>query len=427
MKKLIVALFVLLSQNIFAQSGWQRVNFDSKYKLTNVYFFNETTGIVTGYCDEVIFPYSVNAKVFRTTNGGVNWNSVGGSGFGIVSDINFFNSSYGFYSTDGPGLNIIMYTSNGGANWHGSIRENSHDSYQTLYCSSIINNVTAYAGSKQGKILKTTNSGINWDYVITTPFSSNVGKIAFYDNLTGYVFDESFFESYKTTDGGATWQPSLSPGFVKKINYLSQDTLIALASNSYYRSSNGGATWQGRSLGASIDANDMYYFNRSKIVAVGSGVPGAMGVVNVTTNGGVNWISTAVDNSQALNAVSFGSSNVGFAVGDSGRIYKTITGGITNINEQPETPLSYSLSQNYPNPFNPSTRINYELRNSNYVTLKVFNLLGKEVAQLINEKQNAGSYAVDFNSTEFNLPSGIYFYTLSAGEFKETRKMVLIK
>jgi hypothetical protein len=89
--------------------------------------------------------------------------------------------------------------------------------------------------------------------------------------------------------------------------------------------------------------------------------------------------------------------------------------------------VDYSLSQNYPNPFNPSTRINYELRNTNYVSLKVFNSTGKEVATLINEKQNAGSYAVDFNSTEFNLPSGIYFYTLNAGEFKETRKMILIK
>ncbi len=90
-------------------------------------------------------------------------------------------------------------------------------------------------------------------------------------------------------------------------------------------------------------------------------------------------------------------------------------------------PDNFSLSQNYPNPFNPSTRINYELRNTNYVTLKVFDLLGKEVASLVNEKQNAGSYAVDFNSSEFNLPSGIYFYTLNAGEFKETKKMVLVK
>ncbi|MBS1493405.1 MAG: T9SS type A sorting domain-containing protein [Bacteroidetes bacterium] len=89
--------------------------------------------------------------------------------------------------------------------------------------------------------------------------------------------------------------------------------------------------------------------------------------------------------------------------------------------------VSYKLYQNFPNPFNPTTKINYELKITNFVSLKVFDLLGQEVATLVNEKQNAGNYAVDFNSTDFNLPSGIYFYTLNAGKFNETRKMILIK
>ncbi|MBS1494794.1 MAG: T9SS type A sorting domain-containing protein [Bacteroidetes bacterium] len=90
-------------------------------------------------------------------------------------------------------------------------------------------------------------------------------------------------------------------------------------------------------------------------------------------------------------------------------------------------PENFSLSQNYPNPFNPSTVIHYQLSVARFTTLRIFDLQGKEVATLVNEKQNPGSYAVDFNSAEFNLPSGIYFYTLNAGEFKETRKMILVK
>ncbi|MBS1494805.1 MAG: T9SS type A sorting domain-containing protein [Bacteroidetes bacterium] len=89
--------------------------------------------------------------------------------------------------------------------------------------------------------------------------------------------------------------------------------------------------------------------------------------------------------------------------------------------------INYVLEQNYPNPFNPTTKINYEIKSSGFISLKVFDLLGKEVAALVNEKQNAGSYVVNFNSSEFNLPSGIYFYTLNAGEFKETKKMVMVK
>ncbi|MBN8637976.1 MAG: T9SS type A sorting domain-containing protein, partial [Anaerolineae bacterium] len=101
---------------------------------------------------------------------------------------------------------------------------------------------------------------------------------------------------------------------------------------------------------------------------------------------------------------------------------------IISVSENETNVIKQSLlTQNYPNPFNPSTRINYELKITNYISLKVFDLQGKEVASLVNEKQSAGSYAVDFNSGEFNLPSGIYFYSLTAGEFKETKKMVLVK
>ncbi|MBX7047445.1 MAG: SBBP repeat-containing protein [Ignavibacteria bacterium] len=90
-----------------------------------------------------------------------------------------------------------------------------------------------------------------------------------------------------------------------------------------------------------------------------------------------------------------------------------------------EIPDKFSLSQNYPNPFNPSTIINYQLTINSNVILKVYNNLGNEVEVLVNEKQNAGSYSVTFNGG--NLPSGIYFYKLEAGEFKETKKMILIK
>jgi hypothetical protein len=92
--------------------------------------------------------------------------------------------------------------------------------------------------------------------------------------------------------------------------------------------------------------------------------------------------------------------------------------------------LSFSLSQNYPNPFNPSTTINYtiasgQLAGNNLVTLKIYDILGREVKTLVNEKQSAGSYSVSFNADK--LASGIYFYTLRAGNFVQTKKMILLK
>ncbi len=96
-----------------------------------------------------------------------------------------------------------------------------------------------------------------------------------------------------------------------------------------------------------------------------------------------------------------------------------------------EFPDSYCLEQNYPNPFNPITRINYFVPQISFVTLKIFDMLGKEIATLVNEEKPAGSYEVEFNTVETHrdasLPSGIYFYRLQAGSFNDTKKLILIK
>jgi hypothetical protein len=89
------------------------------------------------------------------------------------------------------------------------------------------------------------------------------------------------------------------------------------------------------------------------------------------------------------------------------------------------SPLNFSLGQNYPNPFNPSTNIRYSTPNGSLVLIKVYDVLGKEVATLVNENKPAGEYVLEFNAADF--PSGIYFYKLQAGSFVETKKMILMK
>ncbi|MFA7228906.1 MAG: T9SS type A sorting domain-containing protein [Melioribacteraceae bacterium] len=102
-------------------------------------------------------------------------------------------------------------------------------------------------------------------------------------------------------------------------------------------------------------------------------------------------------------------------------------GVVTNIPAEEEIPFGFELMQNYPNPFNPETVISYRLPAGSYVSLKVFDLLGREVAVLINKYQNAGVYNSQFSIIHYQLSSGIYFYRLSAGTYVETKKMVLIK
>ena len=95
---------------------------------------------------------------------------------------------------------------------------------------------------------------------------------------------------------------------------------------------------------------------------------------------------------------------------------------IVEVNYSPE---NYSLSQNYPNPFNPNTGINFTLARSTFVELKVFNVLGNEVATLVNNIVSAGKHQVTFDAS--TLPSGVYLYTIKSGDFTETKKMILMK
>jgi hypothetical protein len=90
-----------------------------------------------------------------------------------------------------------------------------------------------------------------------------------------------------------------------------------------------------------------------------------------------------------------------------------------------QRPLAYNLSQNYPNPFNPTTTINFSLAQDNHITLKIFDVLGREVMMLINEKREAGIHSLKFDAS--NLPSGLYFYKLQAGDFMDVKKMMILK
>jgi len=98
---------------------------------------------------------------------------------------------------------------------------------------------------------------------------------------------------------------------------------------------------------------------------------------------------------------------------------------LTNVEDEKQIPTEFTLEQNYPNPFNPSTKISWQSPVSSHQSLKVYDVLGNEVATLVNEEKPAGSYEVDFDASQ--LSSGIYFYKLQAGSFFETKKMLLLK
>jgi hypothetical protein len=106
-------------------------------------------------------------------------------------------------------------------------------------------------------------------------------------------------------------------------------------------------------------------------------------------------------------------------------VYTLDFSGITDVENADQLPQNYALDQNYPNPFNPATTITYAVPQNSFISLRVVDILGNEVQTLVNETKSAGTYTVSFDAT--SVPSGVYFYTLEAGNFVSSKKMLLIK
>jgi hypothetical protein len=147
-----------------------------------------------------------------------------------------------------------------------------------------------------------------------------------------------------------------------------------------------------------------------------------------TTDGGNTWRVQHPDlnSNTGFNKISFLNPNLGLIIGRDGVILKTSNGGNVSIgNLNSELADKYFLSQNYPNPFNPETKIQFSIPKNGLVKIVVYDMLGREVKELVNEFKQQGSYNVSFNGANFS--SGIYFYKLITDDFIETKKMILVK
>jgi hypothetical protein len=141
----------------------------------------------------------------------------------------------------------------------------------------------------------------------------------------------------------------------------------------------------------------------------------------LSTNNGINWTQVGSDHQYNL----FASGLYLFAwMGGNVILKRPLSEMISSVGK-PDLPTQFILNQNYPNPFNPTTTINYSVPKSGIVKIKVYDLLGREVATIVNENKPAGNYNIEFNASK--LTSGIYFYRMEAGSFSQTKKLLLLK
>lgn len=146
-----------------------------------------------------------------------------------------------------------------------------------------------------------------------------------------------------------------------------------------------------------------------------------------TTNGGISRMLTGSFNDTIpLRSVYFINKNTGWVCGGYGTIRKTTNGGTVSVKKlSVDFPNSFSLSQNYPNPFNAITKIKFDIPKTGFVTVKVFDALGRDITMLINEQLTPGTYQPEWNAE--NYPSGVYYYRLTTDGFIEKKKMILLK
>jgi photosystem II stability/assembly factor-like uncharacterized protein len=238
---------------------------------------------------------------------------------------------------------------------------------------------------------------------------------------TGDIFAANYTDVYKSTDNGYTWvQPNFPTYGIEALAVgLNGFVYVGLNGAGIYRSTDEGDSWWQTPLPHS-------FVNAIAINPSGNLFVGTYDGVYQSTDDGVSW--------SQINGGLTHTSVMSLALTPDGYIFAGTWGGGVYGSVEPTTsaerkddglPTEFKLFQNYPNPFNPSTTIRYQLPQEAFVTLKLYNILGQEVAALVDEEKDAGSYQVQFDGRVFS--SGVYFYRLRAGEFVETKKLLLLK
>jgi hypothetical protein len=185
----------------------------------------------------------------------------------------------------------------------------------------------------------------------------------------------------------------------------------------------GGTTWTIQPSGTTVILYGVSTLNGVNAVAVGN-----IGTILTTSDGGTTWATTTSATTNNLYAVHFLDVDRGTIVGDRGVVLRTALASIPTSepgNEAVLIPEDFYLSQNYPNPFNGMTNFEFRIANRGFVSVKVFDILGREIAALVDGAKPPGVYRVQWNAG--NIASGVYFCRMRVENFVQTRKVLLLR
>jgi photosystem II stability/assembly factor-like uncharacterized protein len=418
---------------------WSELSYGQCMSSNGVCFTDELNGTAVGGGDSV--------TIVRTTNRGMTWLPVRKTSPEYLFDIAFASPDTGIaVGSDGLGGRILR-TTNGGADW--SVLTNA--GLAVLYGVCFADYRGGFAVGDAGTIIATSDAGSHW-----TPRPSAATK-----NLNGISFcgpDVGIIVGgegtiLRTTDGGATWV-RLGTGIaaqLKCVLFLDRDTII-VGGDGVYRTTDGGISWKTsispppkasrrRTIVTRfLDAGEQGIFaTAASRIAHGE----SYGTIYHSNDAGATWVIDTVLRGATLSGIARCGSAGYTVVGDRGAVMYMSTGTSTEVDPAvspgPAVPPAAVLEQNYPNPFNSSTSIVLQVSagglqgsvaggqslTAGGLRLAIYDVLGREVAVLVNDRKAPGSYEVRWDAT--GVPSGMYICRLSTARGSVARKMILMK
>jgi hypothetical protein len=441
---MILALIVLINDNLYSQ--WvQTPGIPAGAGVTDMVIASNGAIIVS--CGSFNFPSGPQGGVRISTNKGVDWRN----GFDAFTartvtkgqQNNIFASAWNYpVTTEG-----LYRSSNNGENWTGllfTIGANNN----IFSILALNNNQTIFIGTRTG-VLKSTNAGFNFVPASTgIPSNSWVYELA--ADTNGVIAAATTGGLFISTNSGGIWNQSTgfnSTDTVSSVFFGGTSpgiSLFAGTTNGKLAVFPNSLLYNSASSVTIIDPNlriediDSAFWGTSLQSILAAGTPrnpsqSGSGVYK-SANGGLNWaqISGGLPTNPVVSSIAsdtidiYVSTYKNTSLGAEVFFRPLNTIGIQQISA--EIPVNFSLSQNYPNPFNPETKIKFTISanvKAKNIQLEVYNAIGRKIALLVNESLAAGVYEYKFDASD--LSNGIYFYSLSVGDFKETKKMMLVK
>jgi ligand-binding sensor domain-containing protein len=410
----LLLMWLLTDKEGNAQNFWQQTNGPDEAEVYAL-VINSSGHIFAG---------TSGSGVFRSTNNGDNWAAVNSgltntyvSALAINSSGHIFAGIYrdGIFGSDGG----VFRSTNNGNSWTAVYSGLPNTG---VYALAINTSGHIFVGTVRRGIFRSLNNGDSWT-AVGLP-NTIVSGLAI--NSSGHIFAGTSSGVFRSTNNGNSWTAVNSglPNTVSDLAINSSGHIFAVVfsgpqgGGGIFRSTNNGDSW--------TPSLPNRYFDALAINSSGHIFAGGDEVVFLSTNNGDSWtnVGSGLPKYDTVPALAINSSGYIFAGTIGGVVYRSVQ-STTAVKTDIEFRSTFELTQNYPNPFNPSTTIEYALPKPEQVELKVYDILGHDVRTLVSGRQPAGKYRVLFEAKD--LPAGLYFYRIKAGEFLQTKKFMLLK